>query len=338
MEPLSRLNKRVRFIPHLLQHALFIAACAGVCIALRSANRAITRESDYFCERYAGEMNKAKWSSRPRLNLFSRFPVYLHGQKPSVLLKTFLAFCCVGLMFSVVAPVIADENTAPLPSARETTTVTSEATATPTPSPELSEVLIPVDPAMATPSPSPSHSATTGNSSPESITASSSPSPTATPAAALKNQTMRVEIPSILPVDPRASSRNFPAILVSGPRYLLACVTGSNLTFDVYAKNAVQSTFNNEELVNGDGSSQLMITGTVDQVLAIFNSYGGLRASSTRNAIGGLYANVSLVAMNQPSLDPIFCGQRSPANFRFIQFRPLALGMNLIKNDVNLKK
>ena len=99
------------------------------------ANRAITRESDYFCERYAGEMNKAKWSSRPRLNLFSRFPVYLHGQKPSVLLKTFLAFCCVGLMFSVVAPVIADENAAPLPSATETTTVTSEATATPTPSP-----------------------------------------------------------------------------------------------------------------------------------------------------------------------------------------------------------
>ena len=283
-------------------------------------------------------MNRSKWSNRPRLNLGERIPVYLHAQKPKVLVKTFLAFSLVGLLFTIVAPVIADESAAPITSATETTTVTSDPTASPALAPELSEVAIPVDPAMATQSPSPSQSATAGNSSAESVTASSSPSPTATPAAALKNQSMRVEIPSILPVDPRATSRNFPAILVSGPRYLLACLTGSNLFFDVYAKNSVQSSFNGEELVSGDGSSQLMITGTVDQVLAIFNSFGGLRATSARNAIGGLYANVSLVAMNQPSLNPIFCGQSAPANFRFIQFRPLALGMNLIKNDVNLKK
>ena len=285
-------------------------------------------------------MKNDKWSRRPRLNLLRSLPVYLSSQQPKYLLKRFFAFCLVGAFFSVVAPVIADESSTPLNSGLETSTATSEPTTStsPSPSPEATEPPIPIDPAQTSPSPSPSssHSALTTGSTQDSITASDSPS--ITPVAALKNQNMRVEVPSILPVDPRATSRNLPAVLLSGPRYLLACIEGNNLNFDIYEKNSVQTIFNNEQLVSGDKSSQLLISGTTEQVQAVLNSYGGLRAVTNRSAIAGLHATLSFTAINEPSLDPAFCLERSPANFRSIHFRPLGLGMNLIKNDLTLKK
>ena len=113
-----------------------------------------------------------------------------------------------------------------------------------------------------------------------------------------------------------------------------------SIMYEAVSANAssVQSNFNNEQLVSGDRSSQLLISGTTDQVVAIVNSYSGLKAVSTRSAIGGLSARMSFVAMNEPTLDSSFCGQGSPANLRVIQFRSLQLEKNLIKNSVDLKR
>lgn len=262
--------------------------------------------------------------------------------KSKVLVKRFIALSCLGGMLTLVAPVIADESSSPNDAISPAPTASSEPTPEITPTAEPSEIPIPSDSTQASPaaSPEPNGGAPLGSpsSSAETTSALIQQSPSPTPVAPLKNQSMRLSVPSVLPVDPRATSRSIPALVLIGPRYLLACIEGSNLSFDIYLKNSVQSNFNNEQLVSGDRSSQLLISGTTDQVVAIVNSYSGLKAVSTRSAIGGLSARMSFVAMNEPTLDASFCGQGSPANLRVIQFRSLELEKNLIKNSVDLKR
>lgn len=293
--------------------------------------------------RYAGPVDKAKWAKRPRLTLFSTFPTYMASGKSRVLAKRFLALCCVGAMLSLVAPVIADENSSPTDAATPLPSASSEPVPETTPTDEPSEVPIPLDSTQPNPSPSPTPSSSSlpgASPTPSDTTtaiAQPSPSPSPTPVAPLNSQSMRISVPSVLPVDPRAISRNLPEVILIGPRYLLACIEGSNVYFDIYLKSSAQAIFNNEQLVSGDMTSQLLISGTTAQVLAIINSYGGLKATSTRGAIGNLYARLSFVAMNEPTLDRSFCGQGANANLRFIQFRTLGLEKNVIKNSLVLK-
>jgi hypothetical protein len=147
---------------------------------------------------------------------------------------------------------------------------------------------------------------------------------------------MRIDMPSILPVDPRALSRYLPAINIAGPEYVLACMTSSNVIFDLYKKNSSDSTFNGEHLVSGDFSQSVVVSGTAAQVEAIFNSYNGLRMLTMVSAISGAYATFSFVAISQPSLDASMCSHS--VNTRTLFFRPLGLGLDLIKNGVTLKK
>ena len=217
------------------------------------------------------------------------------------------------------------------------------ATQTAAPNESTIELPIPADSSQPTPKPDPTPAPTsTGtarsqNSETFTVSSSVSPSPSATPVGLSTSQKMRVEVPNVLPVDPRANSRILPPVILSGPKYVLACIRSSNLYFDLYAKNSAQSNFNDEQLVSGDMTSELLVTGTTDQVLALINSYGGLRATALRDGIGGQYATLSFLAMTEPSLDSTFCGQRTAENFRIIYFRPLGLGMDLIKNGLVLK-
>lgn len=285
-----------------------------------------------------------RWANRPRLDVFERIPLYMASHQPKVLAKRFFALAVVGVILSVVAPVIADENSAPSGTEMPAPEVSGEPIPADTPTDTPSEVPIPTDTTVASPSPSamPSPDATRAPSDAGTETTTvfvdESPSPSPTPVGPLADQRMRVNIPNVLPVDPRATSRNLPAINLGGPRYLLACIEGSNLYFDIYAKNSPQSFFNSEQLVSGDMTSQLLISGTTEQVLAIMNSYGGMKAVATRSAIGSLYARLSFVAMTEPTLESAFCNQGSPSNFRIVYFRGLGLGMNLIKNSLVLKR
>jgi len=284
-----------------------------------------------------------KWANRPRLDVFGRLPLYMASHKPQVLAKRFFALAVVGVILSVVAPVIADENSAPSGIEAPAPEASGEPIPADTPTDTPSEVPIPTDTTVASPSPSaiaspdPTSAPSDAGTETTTVFVDESPSPSPTPVGPLENQNMRVDVPNALPVDPRATSRTLPAINLGGPRYLLACIDGANLYFDVYAKNSPQSFFNNEQLVSGDMTPQLLISGTTAQVLAVINSYGGMRAVATRSAIGGLYARLSFVAMTEPTLEPEFCRQGSPSNFRIVYFRSLGLGMNLIKNSLVLK-
>ena len=275
-------------------------------------------------------MNRTKWADRPRFTAGNPTRSHLLVHEPSVFAKRIGALIITGILLTIVAPVLADENSvAPTqelviapgdePAPSDTSTVSE--------SPSPSEVPIPSSSPSAQGSSAPTQSTDTQ-------TASVSPSPrTPEPIA---NQGMRIDMPSILPVDPRALTRNLPAINISGPDFVLACINSSNAIFDIYRKNASDSYFNGEHLATGDFSQNLVISGTAAQVEAIINSYSGLRMVSLRGSISEAVATFAFVAVSQPVLNASMCSRS--VNTRTLRFRPLALGMELVKNGVTLKK
>ncbi len=278
---------------------------------------------------YARPVDKDKWADRPRFTKGNPSRSHLLVHEPSVFVKRIGALIITGVLLTIVAPVLADENnsvpieeqvSAPSDSAPPDTSTVSE-------SPTPTEAPIPSSSPSAQGSRAPSQSSDTQ-------TASASPSPrTPEPIA---NQGMRIDMPSILPVDPRALSRNLPLINISGPEFVLACMNSSNAIFDIYRKNAPDSFFNGDNLASGDFSQNLMISGTAAQVEAIINSYNGLRMVSLRGSISEAIATFSFVAVSQPVLNASMCSRS--VNTRTLHFRPLGLGMDLIKNGLTLKK
>jgi hypothetical protein len=280
-------------------------------------------------------VDRNKWADRPRFTAGNPTRSHLFVHKPSVFAKRIGALIIIGILLTIVAPVLADENSvAPIeeeviapsdPPAPSDTSTVSE-------SPSPSEAPIPSS------SPSAQGSSAQGSSAPpqstETQTASASPSPR--PPEPIANQGMRIDFPSILPVDPRALSRNLPAINISGPDFILACINSSNAISDIYRKNAPDSYFNGEHLASGDFSQSLLISGTAAQVEAIINSYNGLRMVSLQGSISGAVATFAFIAVSQPVLNTSMCSRS--VNTRTLHFRPLALGLDLIKNGVTLKK
>lgn len=291
----------------------------------KSSHLPLIKNSD----EYAHTVNRNKWANRPRFTAGNPRRSHLFVHKPSVFAKRIGALIITGILLTIVAPVLADENnsppieelaTAPTDSAPTDTSTVSE-------SPSPSEVPIPSSSPSSQGSDAPSQSSDTQ-------TASASPSPRKPEPIA--DQSMRLDMPSILPVDPRAASRNLPAINISGPDFVLACINSTQVIFDIYRKNAPDSYFNGEHLASGDFSQSLMISGTAAQVEAIINSYGGLRMVSLRGSISGVVATFAFVAVSQPVLNTSMCS--SSGNTRTLYFRPLGLGMELIKNGLTLKK
>ena len=277
---------------------------------------------------YDRRVDANKWANRPRFSrgIGSRSHLLIH--RPSFIAKRLGALLVSGVLVTIVAPVLADESgsviTAAAPTSETTTTTTTTSeTSTVTESPT------PTESATASASPSVSNS----NSS-DTQTASASPSPK--PPAAIASQGMRIDLTSVLAVDPRALSRVLPAINLSGPQYLLACLNSSSLIFDIQQKNVPDSISGGELLLIGDYSQTMMISGATPQVEALINSYNGLRMVSLRGAISSASATFSFIAVSRPVLSTSICAQS--VNTRALSFRPLGLGMDLLKNSVILKK
>lgn len=279
-------------------------------------------------------MKSRTWTNLPRLRL-SRGRMHAPlPPNPRVMLLRLFALLITGVLLSIIAPVIADEN--------EQLQIEPMASAQPSPSGSPSESPIPSDSPSPTDFPIPASSdgaqsdpQNSSTAQSDSLTASAEPSPQ--PPAPADNQRMKINVPSVLPVDPRAKTRNLPAIQISGDQYLLACISSDSLTFDIYQRNVRDSYFAGDQLVSGDLSKNLYISGTHDQVLALINSYGGLRIFDETRGVAGSIIRMSFIALTQPLVDPSFCGQGSVANNRFISVRALGLGMILKKNDLVLK-
>ena len=248
----------------------------------------------------------------------------------------FAALVLVALIFSKVAPTLADENSptpevsAPVVTPTESSSPSESASPTPSQSPsDLASPEPDLSPIPSEPDPSASASVPSG-----------SPSPSASPAPkvlAAEFQNIKINVPAILNIDPRATRLFFPMINISSPEYLLACISSNKLVTDVYQRGTADSILNGDLMVSGDMTHLVMITGTASQVAAVINGGGGLSVSAMAGVAAGNQLLMRFTATSLPTLNPEFCASGAPSNARTTLLRPLGITLDLKKGDIKLK-
>ena len=254
----------------------------------------------------------------------------------------FIFLVLVALVFAKLAPTLADENTpapdtstptisatpSPSDSVEPTPTQSASASAEPTPTPVLSPV--PSDPKIESPSPVPSTSRSAAVASP-----SPSPSPSVLSAA---KQIMQLKVPSNLKADPRANTLYFPPINIASSEHLLICISSPDLFIDVYMRNQVDSNFAGAQLVAGDMSHQVLVTGTSAQVAAIINGAGGISTFNPTKPVAGSAVLLQAVAVSAPILNPGFCSKGTSVNVKNSKVSALGITLEFKKGDIPLKR
>lgn len=245
----------------------------------------------------------------------------------------------IPLLIFGIGPIVADQVTggAIQNSSPETTIVESSVS----PSPSLESSPSPLPETSTEAATENTGEETTGNSESdsESSTASVAPSPSKTPPHAVENQNMIIQAPRIQKVDPRAKQTNLPQInfYVEGSSYLMLCMNSSRGVIDIVAKG-IDDSFDGEDVfIEGDISSSVEISGTVDQVQSIFNSFGGLRLIGPANtAVSGTNLLLRLVAISEPTENFALCADSASSSQRLIEIQPLGLQVSTKKNPLNL--
>jgi len=245
----------------------------------------------------------------------------------SLLVRLLLIFTFTVVLFRL-APTMADELT-PSPDIEIASTPSSDSQepSTTSPEPQSSQNHIPV------PVPTEEPIAPVPSSSPSPSTSSTPPPP-----IAIANQIMQLRVPSSLLVDPRARTAGISELFIAGPQHLLVCISGTSTLADVYLKNFADADFGGQTLVSGDRTSNVRITGTVDQVLAILNSAQGMRVTSPFGTLGGQNIIFRFIATSAPTLESSLCAKAWPSNTRTLTFRAMGIEIEMKKGDIILKK
>ena len=233
----------------------------------------------------------------------------------------------------VVEATPSPEAPAPTPetSGEATPAATSEPTAEPTPGPTISPAteVVPTPKATAEP------------------TSSASPEPKPVPVHALANQSIYLIAPKVVSVDPRATTTTLPAITTGSSETILLCAASDKAIFHVPYVPFIPVAINpkkpelgskNSFLIEGQGSSQLRLSGPSYAVMSAFNGGNGMRITSASRAISGSQIYLRFVNMSEPTLDGAFCGRGNVSNNRSISVRALGIDLHMVKADVNLEK
>jgi len=246
------------------------------------------------------------------------------GMRKSAKTKAILGL--VVMAFFIAAPrSLAVDLLSPIIGTVDGTSEPSAPTPTPTDTPSQSP--------SPQPSAAPSSSSAPSQSPPsnpiiDTATASASPSPIQP--QAIETQTMRLALPTVFSVDPRAHSVFIPQIKVSGVENLLICgyTNAASLDFTTHLPG-VES--------HGSGSSTFRISGPANLVAAAFNGDLGARLQSNSNAISGKVISLAFIAVNKPSINPALCNDGNASNTRTISFRAMNMDLNMVKDGVRLK-
>jgi hypothetical protein len=196
----------------------------------------------------------------------------------------------------------------------------------PAPIPDPSVAPSPTD--IASPAASPTDTPSPSESG-DSASPSASPSPSPTPEAQA-DQSMRLMIPSVVSIDPRAHSVFLPMLMAGGMRTLLVCgyTNGPSLIFGAPENGALQG---------GSGNSTFRITGDPGTVMASLNGSMGMRAIANQSALSGSQITLHFVSLTMPSIKMELCNSGSPSNTRTISIRALGMDLNMVKDGVTLK-
>lgn len=144
-----------------------------------------------------------------------------------------------------------------------------------------------------------------------------------------------IKAPATLTIDPRAMTKYLPQISFSGSEYVLACIIGNNVSFDISSKRIGTDGIINGKIVVGDLTSTLFVSGKTNEVLNLINSEGGLLAYSTAGGLSDRAIQIELVAMSSPGVKRTFCDFAKSSTT--INFRSMGLEMSTSKSGITLK-
>lgn len=236
-----------------------------------------------------------------------------------------------------------------------------EATPTPqapAPTPETTGEETPAATSEPTPEPTTSSNSSNSSNSPATEvaptpkasaepTSSASPEPKPVPVHALANQSIYLIAPKVVSVDPRATTTTLPAITTGSSETILLCAASDKAIFHVPYVPFIPVAINpkkpelgskNSFLIEGQGSSQLRLSGPSYAVMSAFNGGNGMRITSASRAISGSQIYLRFVNMSEPTVDGAFCGRGNVSNNRSISVRALGIDLHMVKVDVNLEK
>ena len=267
--------------------------------------------------------------------LKDRFAGYFNSENKFIRLASRLASLAIfAAVISTIAPTIADElsssseiveTSEPAPVQEPIEAEPSETPApsqTPSPEPEAQIDRPEIENSSPSPLAEPSESATVVEIIPEP----------------LENQPRyTLRIPQSVAVDPRAKSYYLAHIYAGAEstQYTLACISGAGLSFDIRSKLTAQNSDEGRDLISGDQSGFLLISGNTARVVNLINSQAGLLISSTSGSLPNKVATMRFIALTAPSIDPTFCSAaQSTAN---TVIRPLSLEQSTVKGGGRLK-
>ena len=101
-------------------------------------------------------------------------------------------------------------------------------------------------------------------------------------------------------------------------------------------QNAVDA--NDLELLVGDFTNSVRITGSSASVVQKINALNGLKIFSSSGNFANKYLQFRFVAISEPSTDENLCNQGIPSNNRIINITTFDIGLDMKKGDVRLAK
>jgi hypothetical protein len=220
----------------------------------------------------------------------------------------------------VVAPTAANENS---PDQTEEVVVSEETQETQTAT---------VDTSNATPEPTASPAPVDTSTVGETLTVISIKETV----TALANQPKFViRAPTTLTIDPRAMTKYLPQLSISGAEYVLVCITGANVNLDISGKRSTSDGVANGQIIVGDLTSALFVSGETSDVVNLINSEGGLLAYSTGGGLADRSVSIELVAMSNPGVKRSFCDFAKSTTT--VTFRSMGLEISTNKSGIKLK-
>lgn len=144
-----------------------------------------------------------------------------------------------------------------------------------------------------------------------------------------------IKTPGSLTVDPRATTKFLPTFSISGSEFLLVCINGDRVNLDVSIKKLISDGTENGQIIVGDMTPTLLLSGKTTEISSLLNSANGLLVYSTSGGVAERSISIELVAMSHPGVKRSFCDAAKSVST--INFRSMGLDMGTVKSGITLK-
>jgi hypothetical protein len=169
----------------------------------------------------------------------------------------------------------------------------------------------------------------------------------------ITGETPVLHVPTSVKVDPRAMRINLPLINGGGGSTVEICMTANSSNIMINSTGPLFPVFQETTMVYktetgtistenapvqipsmvGNGSSQLIVTGNIYNLMNTINGNNGLFISSINGALGGRDITFAVIPLTQPSTDPTYCANGAHTT---VSFQSLGLELSNAEGKIHM--